>query len=271
MNGASPLGRKVAYPVRYAPELLHAIARAENRRALGISDADLPFRGEDVWTAYDLTWLQPSGKPQAAVATLRVPADSPSLFESKSLKLYLDSLAMTRFGDEAGIAATITKDLSNLCGAEIDVALAPPASAGCPPADFPGICIDDLAIDCDEWQVDPSFLAVAGGEPVREALHSHLLRSLCPVTGQPDIGSILIRYSGPKIDRGALLRYLVSYRLHRDFHENCVERIFLDLKARCAPTGLSVYARYNRRGGIDINPFRSDTDDRAPVSRLPRQ
>jgi len=251
--------------------VLHALARADKRRALGIDERKLPFRGEDLWTAYDLSWLLPSGKPQAVIATLRVPAASPALVESKSLKLYLDSLAMTPFGDESAVVATIAADLSRACGAPVGVTLAPPARSGVERSDFPGICIDDIAVDCDRWQVDPSLLAVADDETADEALHSHLLRSLCPVTGQPDIGSILIRYQGPKVDRAALLRYLVSYRSHSDFHENCIERMFLDLKQRCAPSRLSVYARYNRRGGLDINPFRSDGDDKAPDLRLPRQ
>lgn len=271
MTSESPLGRKTGYPSRYAPEVLYPIARADNRRALGIDEVQLPFRGEDVWTAYDLSWLLPSGKPQAAIATLRVPAASPRLVESKSLKLYLDSMAMTRFDDERAVASVIAADLSKACGAPVDVTLSPPTPSGGELSDFPGTCIDDVAVDCDRWQVDPSRLAVAGEVTVSETLHSHLLRSLCPVTGQPDIGSILIRYRGPTMDRGALLRYLVSYRSHSAFHENCVERIFLDLKARCAAAELSVYARYNRRGGLDINPFRSDTDDEAPDLRLPRQ
>lgn len=271
MNAESPLGRKTAYPARYAPEVLYAIARADNRRALGIDEQKLPFRGEDVWTAYDLSWLLPSGKPQAAVATLRVPAASPRLVESKSLKLYLDSLAMTLFEDGRTAAATIAADLSKACGTTVDVTLAPPARSGGERSNLSGICIDDIAVACDRWQVDPSLLAVARDETVSETLHSHLLRSLCPVTGQPDIGSILVRYHGPKMDRAALLRYLVSYRLHSDFHENCIERIFLDLKKQCASLRLSVYGRYNRRGGLDINPFRSDTEDKAPNVRLPRQ
>lgn len=271
MNAESPLGRKTAYPTRYAPEVLYAIARSDNRRALGIDERKLPFHGEDLWTAYDLSWLLPSGKPQAAIATLRVPAASPALVESKSLKLYLDSLAMTRFEDEGAVASLIAADLSNACGAPVDVTLSPPTRSGGERSDFPGICIDDVTVNCDRWQVDPSLLAVAGDDTVSETLHSHLLRSLCPVTGQPDIGSVLIRYDGPRMDHVALLRYLVSYRSHSDFHENCVERMFLDLKQHCGPVRLSIYARYNRRGGLDINPFRSDTEDKAANLRLPRQ
>jgi 7-cyano-7-deazaguanine reductase len=178
---------------------------------------------------------------------------------------------MTCFEGERAVASTIAEDLSKVCDAPVAVALSPPAGSVGDLSDFPGTCLDDIAVECDRWQVDPSLLAVADTDAVSEALHSHLLRSLCPVTGQPDIGSILIRYRGPKMDRAALLRYLVSYRSHRDFHENCVERVFLDLKERCAAVELSVYARYNRRGGLDINPFRSDVEDEAPNLRLPRQ
>lgn len=266
----SPLGRKADYPDRYAPDVLYPIARADSRRSLGIEEDRLPFRGEDVWTAYDLTWLTPSGRPAAAVATLRVPAASPRLVESKSMKLYLDSLALTPFDDERAVASTIAGDVSGACEAPVEVTLSTPAAA-VTASELPGICIDDVTVECRQWQVDPSLLAVAAPEPVTETLHSHLMRSLCPVTGQPDIGSILIRYRGPGIDRGALLRYLVSYRAHAGFHEHCVERIFLDIRERCATEALSVYARYNRRGGIDINPFRSDTEARAPDLRLARQ
>lgn len=267
----SPLGRKTAYPDRYTPDVLYPIERAGSRRALGIDTARLPFRGEDLWTAYDLSWLQPSGKPQAAIATLRVPATSARLIESKSLKLYLDSLAMTPFDGGDAVIATMTCDLSRVCEASVKVDLSSPRTSAGEIADFPGVCIDDVDVRCDRWEVDPSLLGTGDDSPRSECLHSHLLRSLCPVTGQPDIGSILIRYRGPPINRGALLRYLVSYRSHSDFHENCVERIFLDIKKHCAPSQLSVYARYNRRGGLDINPFRSDSEDRAPDLRLRRQ
>jgi 7-cyano-7-deazaguanine reductase len=267
----SPLGRKTAYPNRYTPDVLYPIDRADNRRALGMDAAKLPFRGEDVWTAYDLSWLQPSGKPKAAIATLRVPATSPRLVESKSLKLYLDSLAMTPFDDEDAVVAMIARDLSRVCGSSVEVDLSSPRPLADGISAFPGICIDDVEVNCDHRMVDPSLLGTGHDSPRSECLHSHLLRSLCPVTGQPDIGSILIRYHGPPMNRGALLRYLVSYRSHSDFHENCVERIFLDLKKHCSPSQLSVYARYNRRGGLDINPFRSDSEDRAPDLRLRRQ
>lgn len=244
--------------------------RADNRRALGIEDR-LPFEGEDVWTAYDLTWLGPGDKPAVATAILRVPASSPKLIESKSLKLYLGSLSMTRYSDVGDVASVIARDLSSVAGAPVAASLQPlPDKAGLI-AVMPGTCLDDIEVECLGWQVDTSLLRCDEQDIAEESLHSHLLRSLCPVTGQPDIGSILIRYRGPRIDQAGLLRYLVSYRDHRDFHESCVERIFVDLQKSCRSTALTVYARYNRRGGLDINPYRSNVTSSAPDLRLWRQ
>ncbi len=256
--------------MHYAPDVLCGVTRRENRQALGISDK-LPFQGEDVWTAYDLTWLKASGMPAAATATLRVPASSPNLVESKSLKLYLGSLAMSRYDRTGELASLIERDLSAVAGADVRVIMhsLPRSQALLPP--MPGICIDDSEVECIDWEVDPALLRSVEHDIVSEELHTHLMRSLCPVTGQPDIGSVLVRYHGPRIERAALLRYLVSYRAHQDFHEACVERIFVDLQNHCRPTELSVYARYNRRGGLDINPFRSTMAAEAPDLRLWRQ
>lgn len=266
-----PLGKPSPSPDVYAPEVLCALPRATGRAALGLGDM-LPFDGEDVWNAWELTWLDDGGRPRVATAVFRVPADSPNLIESKSLKLYLGSLAMTRFASADTLTAAITADLTQAAGKSVvvELAAAPSAPAGVI-NELPGDGIDDEAIACDAWQVDPSLLVRAGDEIVEEALHSHLLRSNCPVTGQPDMGSVLVRYRGPRIDRGALLRYIVSYRRHCAFHESCIERMFVDIKARCAPERLTVYGRYTRRGGIDINPFRSDFETRAPNLRLWRQ
>ena len=266
------LGKQSTWPDRYAPEVLCPLSRRDAREALGIRDP-LPFRGEDVWNAWELTWLEPSGKPVAATATLRFPADSESLIESKSLKLYLNSLAMSRFGSADEVSGILSDDLSRAAGSRVTVEL----HAGALPgggrlAELPGACIDGLDVSCESaGAVDASLLTCAGEATVSEELHSHLLRSNCPVTDQPDIGSVLVRYRGAAIDRPALLRYLVSYRRHNAFHESCVERIFVDIKARCAPERLTVYARYNRRGGLDINPFRSDFEERAENLRLWRQ
>lgn len=271
MTDTTPLGRKAVYPDRYAPDVLCAVPRRESRELLGIREP-LPFRGEDVWNAWELTWLDRRGKPVAATAVFRVPAESPNIVESKSLKLYLDSLAMSRFESPDAVAAIIAGDLSQVASdrvaVELDTAAGPVAGGF---ADLPGSCIDDLDAEYGEPEVDPSLLACTGDGVFSEELHSHLLRSNCPVTNQPDTGSVLVRYRGTPIGRPGLLRYLVSYRRHCAFHESCVERIFVDIKARCAPEQLTVYARYNRRGGLDINPFRSDFEHTADNLRLWRQ
>ena len=265
------LGRSVSFPDRYAPELLFAIPRAKQRAAIGLGE-ELPFRGVDIWNAWELTWLDRRGMPRVASAAIRVPADSPHLIESKSLKLYLTSFAMTRFSTAAEVAETVRRDLGSCAGAEVTLELQPagddePRQV----ATLPGTCLDALRIDCDSDGIDVSLLTAAAGTSVSEQLHSHLLRSICPVTAQPDTGSILIDYEGPKIDQPGLMRYIVSYRQHGDFHEACVERMFVDLLRQCGPTKLTVYARYQRRGGIDINPYRSNSADKAPNLRLWRQ
>lgn len=269
MPGKSLLGEKAEYRSSYSPDLLQPIPREENRRILGLA-AELPFHGEDIWNAYELTWLNMRGKPQVATAELRFPADSPNIIESKSMKLYLDSLSMTQYQGPDTVTKAILADLSRAAGAPVTVQLHPLIASGSI-REFPGNCIDNLDVDCGSENVDPDMLSYASDAIVSEALTSNLLRSLCPVTGQPDSGGILIRYHGRQIDPGSLLRYIVSYRKHQDFHESCVERIFLDIKKQCDPERLSVYARYNRRGGLDINPFRSDFEPTAENLRLWRQ
>ena len=269
MNDKSPLGEKSSYPATYSPDLLHSIPREENRRLLGLT-AELPFQGEDIWNAYELTWLDRIGKPRVATAEFRAPADSPKFIESKSMKLYLNSHSMTRYAGSDEIAKTIAADLSRVAGGPVKVHLKSLADAG-KLSELPGSCIDDSEIDCEQKDVDPLLLRCVGDGAVSEELHSHLLRSLCPVTDQPDMGSLLIRYKGRQIDPNSLLRYVVSYRNHNDFHESCVERIFIDIMKQCEPNTLTVYARYNRRGGIDINPFRSNFEAVADNLRLWRQ
>ena len=269
MSSRSPLGDRSAYQASYSPDLLHAIPRDENRRLLGLT-AELPFHGEDVWNAYELAWLDSDGKPRVAMAEIRVPADSPNIIESKSMKLYLISLSMTRYTEADDVRTTIANDLARFAGAAVSVLLIPLSdSAGL--SELPGVCIDDNVVNCESMSVDPNLLACTGDGTVSEELQSHLLRSLCPVTDQPDTGSLLIRYKGRQIDPGSLLRYIVSFRNHNDFHESCVERLFLNIKKQCEPEALTVYARYNRRGGIDINPFRSDFEPVAENLRLWRQ
>lgn len=266
-----PLEQATGYVSHYDPQLLFAIARNEARQTLGITD-NLPFSGVDLWNAWDLTWLDTQGKPVVATAEIRIPADSPNLIESKSLKLYLNSLAMTRYRDAGEVVAVVGGDLSTTCGAQVQVEL---LSAGTwseqQLAVLPGSCIDNNSLDIVTGKVDPGSLTCGQAVVELKAMHSHLLRSLCPVTDQPDSGSILIRYSGRIIDEAGMLQYLVSYRQHNDFHEACVERIFVDIMRQCAPHELTVYARYNRRGGLDINPFRSNFESQVCNPRLWRQ
>ncbi len=266
-----PLGIPTDYPEEYSPQLLYAVPRSEARKALGLGEG-LPFQGEDVWNAWELTWLEPSGKPLVATAVITVPANSTSIVESKSLKLYLNSLAMSRYASADEVAQIICGDLSKLTESDVQISITPANdSSTAQIANLPGDCIDDLDVQIDASGVDATILKTTGEDSVDEELHSHLLRSNCPVTNQPDMGSVLIRYQGPAIDRESLLRYIVSFRHHKDFHEACVERIFLDIKTRCGPDRLTVYARYNRRGGLDINPFRSDFEASAENLRLWRQ
>ena len=251
----SLLGREVAYPSSYDPTLLFPIPRAQARGEIGLDEAALPFIGHDRWHAYELSWLDARGKPVVATATLEVPATSPNLIESKSLKLYLNSLNAARFDSAGAVFARITEDLSRAAGAPVRVV------AGLPPfaeASAGAEGIDGLDVAIDHYgPPDATRLAAEAGTVVEEALHSALLKSNCPVTGQPDWASVVVRYRGPRIDRAGLLRYLVSFRDHAEFHEQCVERLFADVLARCRPEWLSVEARYTRRGGLDINPWRA--------------
>lgn len=265
-----PLGRDTGYPDRYAPDLLFPVVRAEGRQSIGLA-ASLPFHGADLWTAYELTWLSPSGRPEVAVLHLTVPAESPRLIESKSLKLYLGSFAMSSFDSAAALRDTLAKDLSDAAGADVAVQLQharDSTAAGI--AHWSATCIDYADVTCDADTVDAGLLQT-DDQTVTDALQSHVLRSLCPVTGQPDTGSVLVKYRGPRIRPESLLRYVASFRNHNDFHELCVERMFVDLKSQCQAERLTVYARYNRRGGIDINPFRSDFERAPPAGRLWRQ
>lgn len=264
----TPLGKASDCPQQYAPEVLYPIPRQPARRQLGIGDQALPFFGEDIWNAYELSWLNPRGKPMVAQATFRVPAESPAIIESKSLKLYLNSLNQTRLDSEQQLLEIMRKDLSAAAGAQVAVTLAG-INAG-PAKDLPGTCLDGLDIEVDDYRVQPACLT-ASGEEVTEQLHSHLLRSLCPVTGQPDWASVLVSYRGPAMDRAGLLRYLVSYRQHQAFHEQCVERMYLDILAHCRPSELSISARYLRRGGLDINPCRSSRAQSWDNPRIGRQ
>ena len=271
MTEKIPLGREVPYPEQYSPELLYAVPRSEHRARLGLG-ATLPFHGSDIWNAWELTWLAPSGMPQYATAEIRVPYDSPNIIESKSLKLYLNSFTMSHYASAEDVAEAVEADLSACAGADVLVTLRRASSTeGSRIARLPGFCLDSLQVNCDADTVDASLLRAESDTVVTEDLYTHLLRSLCPVTHQPDSGSLLVTYTGPRIGREGLLRYIVSFRRHEDFHESCVERMFIDILDRCRPEKLTVYARYHRRGGIDINPFRSNFEDDVPNTRLWRQ
>lgn len=258
------------YADRYDAGLLFPIPRQGKRDEIGIAAGALPFHGVDVWNGYELSWLDTRGKPVVAVAEFRFPASTPHIVESKSFKLYLNSFAQERLADAGAVQAILQRDLSAASGGVADVILRAPGDLdGTALAEPEGTLLDslDIAIDC-YGPPRADFLATTGEGTVDEVLVSHLLRSNCPVTGQPDWGSVQIAYRGPRIDPAGLLRYLVSFRNHTEFHEQCVERIFMDMTARCAPEALSVYARYTRRGGLDINPFRST--DRNAVPGNPR-
>ncbi len=264
---ASPLGKPVAYRDIYSPELLFPIDRQGKRAEIGIEPGRLPFVGEDLWNAYELSWLDSRGKPVVALGRFRVPADSPRLIESKSLKLYLNSFNQQRFGELDAVHETLARDLGSAAGAPVGVALQSLAQwpqrrmAACGDA----LLLDELELDIDTYLPEPRFLeAGPAGDEVTETLCSHLLKSNCLVTGQPDWGSVYVRYTGARISREGLLRYIVSFRQHNEFHEQCVERMFCDIQRRCTPRHLAVWARYTRRGGLDINPFRSSGHFPAP-------
>jgi 7-cyano-7-deazaguanine reductase len=270
MSRELPLGQHTTYTEAYDSALLHPIARAESRVRLGLQ-RETPFFGEDIWNAWDLTWLAPNGQPRVAAAEMRVPASSVNIIESKSLKLYLNSLSMTRFDNKAAVCRRISDDVSAVLKADVTVCLDDASSPSRDLRDFPGHRLDELEVECTAYSVDAALLSASGQSVVDETLVTHSFRSLCPVTAQPDLGSVAIRYSGVAIDHAGMLRYLVSFRQHNDFHEACVERMFTDIQKRCTPTALAVYARFQRRGGIDINPFRSTADESADNLRLWRQ
>lgn len=257
---ASPLGRETAYCSAYTPDLLFPIPRQEKRSELGLRPDALPFTGFDLWNAYELSWLNPKGKPVVAVARFRFPAESPRLVESKSLKLYLNSLNQSRFDDAGIVRDLIGKDLSAAAGSPVIVELDTLGQRPFRQTSYPdGVPLDDLDVSISHYQPAPELLE-AGGTVVRETLYSHLLKSNCLVTGQPDWATVVVSYEGPAMDRAGLLRYIVSFREHNEFHEQCVERMFCDIRTRCQPHSLAVWARYTRRGGLDINPFRSTGD-----------
>ncbi len=265
----SPLGKSADYAQAYSPDILFSIPRSRGRDAIALHDP-LPFSGVDLWTGYEVSWLNPKNKPMVAVGEFRIPASTSHMVESKSFKLYLNTFNATQFDDLAHVQATLERDLSQAAGGTVRVRLMLPTAFGTRTQELAGACIDDADIEVTTFEVNPDYLQ-ADGERVQEALCSDLLRSNCPVTGQPDWASVMVHYCGPRIDRDGLLRYIVSFREHTGFHEQCVEQMFVDIKARCRCGQLTVYARYTRRGGLDINPFRSDFEDGPPNIRNFRQ
>lgn len=266
----SPLNKKISYSAKYSPQLLYPIERSLQRQQFEWN-GKLPFYGADIWTGYELSWLNERGKPVQSLVTLSFPCTSPYLIESKSLKLYLNSFHQTSLASTEAVRQTLIHDLSQAAGEGVDVLLTE-LSAYEPGFAMPwqGTCLDTLDVDIHHYNVEPSLLS-AGGAEVCEALYSDLLKSNCPVTGQPDWGSLFIRYTGPHIDHAGLLRYIISYRQHTDFAEHCVESIYDHLMRFCHPRELTVYARYVRRGGLDINPFRTNFEAVPPNTRLSRQ
>lgn len=267
----SQLGKASAYTDQYDPSLLFPLPRASKRSEIGITAAP-PFFGADLWTAFELSWLNLRGKPQVALAHITVPCETPNLIESKSFKLYLNSLNNTRFADADEVQARIRADVSEAAwrgadrSATVGVKLLLPEAFDREPVhELDGLLLDRLDVECTRYQPAPDLLTAQFDQaPVSEVLVSHLLKSNCLVTGQPDWGSVQIAYSGPQIDQEGLLQYLVSFRNHHEFHEQCVERIFMDIRERCKPIKLTVYARYTRRGGLDINPLRTSHPQALP-------
>ncbi len=275
----SLLGKPAPYVDQYDASLLFPLSRAPKREELGLA-GPMPFFGADLWTAFELSWLTPRGKPQVAIAHVMVPCETPNIVESKSFKLYLNSFSNSRFASADEVRDRIRADIGEAAwrGAATQSAvgvklLLPEQFDKEPVHELDGLSLDRLDIECSDYQPRPDLLTAAFDEkPVQETLTSNLLKSNCLVTGQPDWGSVQIRYAGPQIDQGALLRYLVSFRNHNEFHEQCVERIFMDIWRRCKPVKLTVYARYTRRGGLDINPLRTSHPGALPANvRTARQ
>ena len=295
---AVPLGKDVAYPKGYDASLLFPMPRLDARLTLGLTSLPgsaitlpgaLPFKGFDLWNAYELSWLNAKGLPKVALLRLKVPCTSPNIIESKSLKLYLNSFNQTRFETVHHVFDLLRKDLALAIGAELELELVGPDQfANEKIAEFGGVDLDKLDVEIDCYQPDAAILKLKGdtlattesGEiagvvertHISEKVFSRLLKSNCPVTDQPDWACIEIEYTGQAIDHASLLKYIVSYRMHNGFHEHCVEKIFVDILKQCSPTSLSVYARYTRRGGLDINPWRATFDVKPPaIGRSARQ
>ncbi|MCW9689450.1 NADPH-dependent 7-cyano-7-deazaguanine reductase QueF [Proteus terrae] len=270
---ALSLGKETRYHDQYDAGLLQGVPRSLNRDSLSLTAENLPFHGGDIWTMYELSWLNSKGLPQVAIGHVELDATTENLIESKSFKLYLNSFNQTRFESWDIVEKTLLKDLTTCAKGKVNLTIYPLSHFTSQPiVDFAGECIDEQNIEINNYQFDAQWLNESTSDTlVEETLVSHLLKSNCLITNQPDWGSVAIQYKGKKIDREKLLRYLVSFRQHNEFHEQCVERIFHDIMQLCAPETLTVYARYTRRGGLDINPWRSNCEFVPEISRLARQ
>jgi 7-cyano-7-deazaguanine reductase len=270
-----PLGKNTHFVEHYDPQLIATIDRnaARKRFNIAVQQASLEkrlFWGVDLWNSYEMSWLNEKGVPQVGILTLSIPAESPLLLESKSAKLYLASFNQSKFETSSEVLSCIEKDISSALKVNIQAAFQS-LSTRWPEQTFLGTSIDDVEVSIDHYDYQPNFLQVSSSQVEKERLYSHVLRTLCPVTGQPDWASVFIEYSGAEIVKEGLLRYLVSLRCHSIFHEMAIERIFLDIMERCRPKHLSVYGAFTRRGGIDINPFRSTDSVLPSMVRVVRQ
>ncbi|WP_426774066.1 NADPH-dependent 7-cyano-7-deazaguanine reductase QueF [Proteus faecis] len=270
---ALSLGKETQYHDQYDAGLLQGVPRSLNRDSLSLTAENLSFHGGDIWTMYELSWLNSKGLPQVAIGHVELDATTENLIESKSFKLYLNSFNQTRFESWDIVEKTLLNDLTACAKGKVNLTIYPLSHFTSQPiVDFAGECIDEQDIEIDNYQFDVQWLNESTTDTlVEETLVSHLLKSNCLITNQPDWGSVAIQYKGKKIDREKLLRYLVSFRQHNEFHEQCVERIFHDIMQLCTPETLTVYARYTRRGGLDINPWRSNCEFVPEISRLARQ
>lgn len=268
----TPLGQASPYVDTYTPGLLYPVPRAEARDGLGVSMDALPFHGVDVWHAYELSWLDGRGKPVVVMAEFTVPCSSQYLIESKSFKLYLNSFANSRFDSRQAVIALLEQDLSACAGGPVEVLLQSLEDAVHTPwMELNGTLVDRFDLDIEHYDYQPTLLQTEQGAEQSDQLISHLLRSRCPVTGQPDWATLIVRYTGAPISAASVLRYVVSLRNHEGFHEQIIERIYLDIMAQCSPRQLSVYGRFTRRGGLDINPFRSNYENLSVSQRTVRQ
>ena len=271
----SPLGKISTYIDKYDKSLLFPIDRQLNRTELGIVKNNLSFRGYDIWNAFELSWLNKKGKPEIALCRFIIPCESDNLIESKSFKLYLNSFNGSKFSSAEDVKGILQKDISDAAGSKVKVEMYSENDvAGTEIKTLNAECLDELGVNCDTYSINPNFLYLTeNSHIVKEALYSNLLKTNCPVTGQPDWGTILIKYKGKQICHEGLLKYIVSFRNHNGFHEHCVEQVFTEIINRCSPEKLTVYARYTRRGGLDINPIRTNdkTTEIPCMMRLFRQ